>query len=70
MLRDEPKELAFQRQIDGIGRPADPRGALGHDVEHRLEIGRRARDDPQDLAGRRLLLQRLGQLAVPGLAAP
>ena len=36
-------------------------------VEDRLDVGRRARDDPQDLAGRRLLLQRLGQLAVPRL---
>ena len=32
--------------------------------KHRLQVGRRAADDAQDLAGRRLLLQRLGQLAV------
>ena len=38
--------------------------ALGDDVEDRLDVGRRARDDAQDLAGRRLLLQRLGEVAV------
>ena len=44
------------------------RAAFSRDrVEHRLDVGRRARDHPQDFAGRRLLLQRLGQLAVPGL---
>ena len=43
---------------------AEPRRALGHGVQHRLEIGRRRGDDPQDLGGRGLLLQRLGDLAV------
>ena len=33
-------------------------------VEHRLQVDRRAADDLQDLGGRGLLLQRLGQLAV------
>ena len=36
-------------------------------VEHRLDVGRRAADDPQDLAGRRLLLERLGEIAVARL---
>src|SRR6185295_2648124 len=31
-------------------------GALDDRVEHRLHVGRRAADDPQDVAGRRLLL--------------
>ena len=44
-----------------IGR-AQTGGALGHGVEHRLEIGRRARDHPQDLGRGRLLLQRLFRL--------
>jgi hypothetical protein len=33
-----------------------------HGFEHRLELARRAGDRPQDLAGRRLLLQRLGEI--------
>ena len=45
-------------RIHGV---ADASGALGHRVEHRLEVGRRARNDPQDSGRRRLLLQRLGQ---------
>ena len=46
-------ELASQR-----------RAALSSDgVEHRLQFAGRAADDLQDLAGRGLLLQRLGELA-------
>src|SRR5262249_40988351 len=44
------------------------RARAGRDgVEDWLDIRRRATDHPQDLTGRRLLLQRLGQLAVPRL---
>ena len=40
------------------------RTALRHDrLEHRLDVGRRARDHPQDLARGRLLLERLQLLA-------
>ena len=38
-------------------------GALGDGIEHGLHVGRRARDHAQDLADRRLLLQRILQLA-------
>ena len=61
MHRDEPERLAFQAPDRGIGRAAESRGALGHDVHHGLKIGRRAGDHPQDLRRRGLLLQRLGQ---------
>jgi hypothetical protein len=37
------------------------------DVTHRLDVGRRARNHPQDLGGGRLLLEGLGQLSVPRL---
>jgi hypothetical protein len=36
-------------------------------VEDRLDVGRRARDHAQDLAGRRLLLEGLGEVGVLGL---
>ena len=39
-------------------RVAQPQRALGDRVEHRLHVGRRARDHAQDLADRRLLLER------------
>ena len=63
--RDQPEILALQTEDVGIGRPADPGGILGHDLHDRLQVGRRARDHAQDLARRRLLLERLRQLAVP-----
>ena len=43
---------------------AQPSGALDEGAEDRLQVDRRARDDPQDLGRRRLLLQRLGRVAV------
>jgi hypothetical protein len=42
-------------------RVTQPNRPLGYRVEHRLEIRGRSADDIQDLAGRRLLLQRLRQ---------
>ncbi len=41
---------------------AESRGGFHDRVHHRLEIGRRAADDPQNLRGRGLLLERLAQL--------
>ena len=64
MLCDEPEGFTFQAPDPGIRRAAESRSAFGHDVHHELEIGRRARDDAKDLAGRCLLLQRLGH---PGM---
>ena len=46
---------------------AELRRAPGDRVEDRLDVGRRARDDAQDLAGRGLLLEGLGEIAVPSL---
>ena len=43
---------------------AQPHRALHEALEDRLEIERRAADDLQDLARRRLLLERLGEVAV------
>ena len=63
----QPQDVPVQAEDDRIRGAADPRGVLGHRVHDRLEIGRRAGDHPQDLGGRRLLLQGLRQLAVPHL---
>src|SRR5262244_1889030 len=43
---------------------AEAPGALGDRLEYWLHVGRRAADDAQDLARRRLLLQRLGEAGV------
>ena len=47
------------RSNQRIRRIAQPRGILRNDIQHRLNIRRRAGDDAQDFARRRLLLQRL-----------
>jgi hypothetical protein len=50
-----------------VVRATESGGVAGHGLKHRLQIGRRAGDDPQDLTRGRLLLERLGQLAVATL---
>jgi hypothetical protein len=60
----EVEELAVEPVDKAKLSLAEPRRALGDHVEHRLHIGRRARDDAQDLAGGRLLPQRLSQALV------
>ena len=75
-LRREPvvgcraKYLAVKPQDDSTLSAAQPRRVLHEGFEHWLEVERRAADHLEHLAGRRLLLQRLGQLAVPRLRAP
>ncbi len=59
--------LAVEEEQSAALRLAQPRGVVEDRVEHGLDVGRRARDDAQDLGGGRLLLQRLGQLAVSSL---
>src|SRR2546426_12456823 len=46
---------------------AQPHGASDDRVEDRLHVDLRPADHPQDLRRRRLLLQRLGQVAVASL---
>src|SRR5262249_46207064 len=46
---------------------AQSRGAPGNRVEHRLHVSRRARNDPEDLRGRCLLLQGVDQFTVSRL---
>jgi hypothetical protein len=62
-MRHKVEELAVEPVHEAELGLAEPRRALGNHVEHRLDIGRRATDDPQHLRGRRLLLQRLVALA-------
>jgi hypothetical protein len=38
---------------------------LGHRIEHALKVSWRRSDHPQDLGGRRLLLQGLAQVPIP-----
>src|SRR5205823_2628259 len=61
------KEAAIEPRYRAELRLAEPCRAGDDGVEHRLNVGRRPRDDTQDLARRRLLLERLGQITVPRL---
>ena len=58
MVRYGAMNIAFHEPDDDVVCSAKARGALGHRIEHRLSIGRRAADDAQDLGGRGLLLER------------
>ena len=64
VVSDEPELLALPAEDGGVERLAEARGALRQGIEHRLDVRRRAADDPKDLAGRCLLLQRLAHLGV------
>jgi hypothetical protein len=58
-------DLAAVEQVDDADAAVtEPDGALNDRVEHGLNIGRRAGDDPQDLACRGLLFLRFSQIAV------
>ena len=58
------EHLAVEAQQRARERLAQADRALHDGVEDRLHVGGRARDHAEDLAGRGLLLQRLGQVAV------
>src|SRR5262245_454932 len=61
-MSDEEKTIAFPSEDLGIRRLAEPSRALRNGIEHWLDFRRRARDHLQDVAGGRLLLQRLLRL--------
>ena len=55
------------RDQDTDGRPAEPDGAADTRCRRRLDVHRRPGDRREDLSARHLLLQRLGQIAIPDL---
>ena len=67
MVADKVDELPVEPKHSAEVTVAEPYGAPGDHVEDRLDIGRRAADDTQNLAGGRLLFQGLREVAVPGL---
>src|SRR5262245_37269310 len=56
------KELAVIARDDGVLAAAQPASASNNSVEDRLDVRGRARDHAQNVARRRLLLQRLGEI--------
>ena len=68
VMRDEPEQLAVEAKDAGRQRAPHSRAALSAiGSKHRLDVRRRAADDAQDLGCRRLLLERLGEVAVARL---
>ncbi len=59
VCRFEAHQLTIEADERAKNSVAQPRGALCHGVKHRLNIGRRARDNAQNIARGRLLLQGL-----------
>ncbi len=59
-----PKQTTLQAENHGIVCLAEARGVPAHRVKHRLQISGRVRNDTEDFARGRLLLQGLGKLAV------
>src|SRR6516162_8551094 len=62
MMGDEKEPVAIQTPDGSVVCLAQPRRALADGVKHALNVDRRACDDAEDLAGRSLLLQGLGEL--------
>src|SRR6516164_8455495 len=63
VVRHEVEELAVEPVHKAELAIAEPPSALGNHVEHRLDVGRGAADDLEDVGGSNLLLTRLVQLS-------
>jgi hypothetical protein len=59
-----PELIPFDEQQRGIRRLAEPAGVLDQRVQHRLQICRGARDDPENLARRGLLREGFAHLSM------
>ena len=72
MEGDHVDQLAVVARDAADASVAERQGVLDDRIEHRLDVGRRLRDDLQDLGRRRLLLERLAELggALLNLALP
>src|SRR6185503_3365220 len=63
-IRGHPTKKITLEAIDlGVCRFAKPGSALGHGVKHRLDIGWRPGNNPQDFARGRLLFASFGEFA-------
>src|SRR5260370_26164033 len=65
-MSGNPEPIALETEDGDVARLAQACRALRHRVEHGSDVRRRVRDDFEYLAGRRLLGERLGQVAVLG----
>jgi hypothetical protein len=62
-----PEDLAVEVKDAAVLRVAQTNGIIENRLENRFRVGRRTGDDAENLAGRRLLCARLGELATQPL---
>ena len=67
VMGDDVDQVAIEPEDRREHATTQPHHALDDGVEDRLDVGGRARDDPEDLAGRGLLLEGFGEVAVARL---
>src|SRR5262249_34929170 len=64
VMGHQAQAIRLETEDRGIERFAQTGGALRHGVEHRLKVARRARDGPENLAGRCFPVERLEDIGV------
>ena len=64
---DRTKNITLTDEEQEVVGATKPGRAVDQRLEHRLEIRLRLADDAQDVAGRRLLIERRGQVSVARL---
>ena len=69
-MSDREQVIAFETEDRRVFGGTESCGADYECVQHRLKIGGGAADHPEDLAGGRLLLGRLGQAIAIGFDRP
>jgi hypothetical protein len=62
---DCPENIAFMNPDDSIATATESRGAIGHRLENRSQIGRRRGDHSQNVAGGSLLIQGRPECSIP-----
>ena len=67
VMGDRGEYITINTADQGIASVAQPRRVLRDHIQHRLNVRRRTGDHAKDLTRRRLLLQRLGEIAIARL---
>src|SRR5262249_43992799 len=69
-MRDKTQKATIKAKHRTIFGVTESRSSLGNSIEHRLKVGWRARDHPQDVAGGRLSLEQPVALELKFLVLP
>src|SRR4030095_1698640 len=69
-VRNKTQEVTIKAKDRSIFGVTESRSSLGNSIEHRLKVGWRMRNHPQDVAGRRLPFERPVALDLKFLVFP